>query len=469
MEHIRSLTVEGLRGFRHPQRIELAIPNGNPGSGLTVIVGANNSGKSTVIEALTGLAATQPTTYALGKRNSYSQSIVRITAEFADGRVNILETVQAGGAQTSFTRRDLPPNETDIGVVQSRRGFNPYFNQYSPTDRASYNRDSPTSENRQQQLNHAFIGRIFKIAAEGHPDRENFNALLARVLGSAPPNWTIDQHDTGQYFIKFVLDTADHYHSSEGVGEGIVSLFSVLTALYDLDPKSVVAIDEPELSLHPQYQRRLREIISEKSADAQIIYTTHSPYFVNWSDVASGAEIVRAFKRPEAGTCLRQAARDAVKSLVSLLKNDNAPHVLDLHASEIFFVEDGVIITEGQEDVIFFPKIGTEIGMNLGGSFYGWGAGGSGNISKICALLASLGYRKVVAVFDGDKATDADKCKAEFPNYHVAVLPADDIRSKPERSIPAKPGLWVGSGIDEDMRPAAIAMYEAINAFLDKP
>ncbi len=358
----------------------------------------------------------------------------------------------------------------DIGIVQSRRGFNPYFSLYEPTDRTSYNRNSPaSSENRLQQLNSAFTGRIFKIAAEGQPDREKFNALLGRVLGGTPPKWTIDQHDTGQYFIKFILDTDDHYHSSEGVGEGIVSLFSVLSALYDLDPKSVVAIDEPELSLHPQYQRRLREIISERSAEAQVIYTTHSPYFVNWFDIGNGAEIVRAYKRPKEGVCLRQAARDAAKSLITLLKNDNAPHVLDLHASEVFFVEDGVIITEGQEDVIFFPKIGAEIDMSLAGSFYGWGAGGSGNISKICGLLASLGYEKVVAVFDGDKASDADKCKAAFPSYHVAVLPADDIRSKPERSTPAKPGLWTGSGIDEDKRAATIAMYESINAFLAAP
>lgn len=49
---IQRLTVSGLRGFSEEQSIEFAVPNGNPGSGLTVLVGSNNSGKTTVLEAL---------------------------------------------------------------------------------------------------------------------------------------------------------------------------------------------------------------------------------------------------------------------------------------------------------------------------------------------------------------------------------------------------------------------------------
>jgi hypothetical protein len=39
MEHIRTLTIEGLRGFETAQSVDLAMPNGEVGSGLTVIVG----------------------------------------------------------------------------------------------------------------------------------------------------------------------------------------------------------------------------------------------------------------------------------------------------------------------------------------------------------------------------------------------------------------------------------------------
>ena len=49
---ISCLTIHGLRGFGEEKTIEFSIPNGKPGSGLTIMVGANNSGKTTIFEAL---------------------------------------------------------------------------------------------------------------------------------------------------------------------------------------------------------------------------------------------------------------------------------------------------------------------------------------------------------------------------------------------------------------------------------
>ena len=128
-----------------------------------------------------------------------------------------------------------------------------------------------------------------------------------------PPKWTIDRIDTGQHFIKFHLGQPQFYHSSEGVGDGIISLFVIATALYELErppAQSMVVIDEPELSLHPYYQRRLRTVLSELSLDHQIVCATHSPYFVNWRDIENGAEITRAYKNAEYNVRLARAPRE---------------------------------------------------------------------------------------------------------------------------------------------------------------
>lgn len=465
MEHIRKLTIEGLRGYETAQSIDLAVPNGTSASGLTVIVGANNSGKSTIIEGLAALAGSE-VTYSQGKRNPKARAVVRIQAEFVSGAVNILSSV-GKGAQTEWTRHEVH-TDIDIGIVQSRRGFDPFFGKQGPVDRRRYNQGGYQSQSqyRPQSLGSAFVGRLWMLDASGGKDRELFDELICRVMGrEATLPWTIEQSDTGQYFLKFVLEDNTLSHSSEGVGEGIISLFVLLAALYDIDARSVVAIDEPELSLHPQYQRRLREVLAEKAAHSQIIYATHSPYFVNWNDIANGATIVRAFKDVAGALALRQPSRQTTDDLIALLGNDNSPHTLDLHASEVFFLEDGVIITEGQEDVVFFPKIDSAIGMSMGGSFYGWGAGGSGNIPKVCRLLRELDYTKVVAVFDGDKSDEAAKCGEDFPDYLIAVLPADDIRSKKARSIAEKSGLWTSKGFDSTKQMEMIAMYEAVNAY----
>jgi len=52
---LSSIEILGFRGFATKQKLEIALPDGNtPGSGLTIIVGANNSGKSTITEAFRG-------------------------------------------------------------------------------------------------------------------------------------------------------------------------------------------------------------------------------------------------------------------------------------------------------------------------------------------------------------------------------------------------------------------------------
>ena len=47
---IHSLSCIGFRSFSSKQTLHLAMPNGEPGSGLTVLVGPNGGGKSTLVE-----------------------------------------------------------------------------------------------------------------------------------------------------------------------------------------------------------------------------------------------------------------------------------------------------------------------------------------------------------------------------------------------------------------------------------
>src|SRR3979411_2859515 len=49
---LKQLAIQQLRGFYAKQTFKFAIPNGKNGSGLTNVVGPNNSGKTTFIEAL---------------------------------------------------------------------------------------------------------------------------------------------------------------------------------------------------------------------------------------------------------------------------------------------------------------------------------------------------------------------------------------------------------------------------------
>lgn len=48
---VETLSIKGLRGFAEYAELKLAVPTDNqPGSGLTILVGPNNGGKSTITE-----------------------------------------------------------------------------------------------------------------------------------------------------------------------------------------------------------------------------------------------------------------------------------------------------------------------------------------------------------------------------------------------------------------------------------
>ena len=85
-------------------------------------------------------------------------------------------------------------------------------------------------------------------------------------------------------------------HTSEGIGDGIWSIFTIADALYDAEEGGTIVIDEPELSLHPQYQKRVMNLLMEESANKQVIISTHSPYFISWEALKNKGIINRSFQ-----------------------------------------------------------------------------------------------------------------------------------------------------------------------------
>ena len=53
---IEKISCHGYRGFAQKQSSKLAIPNGKRGSGLTVLIGPNGGGKSTLVECFSKIA-----------------------------------------------------------------------------------------------------------------------------------------------------------------------------------------------------------------------------------------------------------------------------------------------------------------------------------------------------------------------------------------------------------------------------
>lgn len=86
-------------------------------------------------------------------------------------------------------------------------------------------------------------------------------------------------------------DMLEVKHGDENIGfaelefwqesDGTLRLLALLTAMYQQPPLSMLVIEEPELTVHPEALAILVDLLIERSAYQQVLITTHSPDLLN--------------------------------------------------------------------------------------------------------------------------------------------------------------------------------------------
>lgn len=452
---IKEISISGFRGFGISQTVKFAIPkDSKPGSGLTIITGANNSGKTTIIESIRAFNSSDSPSFSEGRRNVQTGGKINLTLMDDLDNLYSIASVEGGGSSTEKNVKTTFQHY----ILQSRRAV-PFEFSKTEWDKKQYISHSQKLDSQRTSSLDNFSARIFQI----EKNKAEFNALIAKILGS-DFQWTVEQRDSGNYYIKYTKDGI--MHSSEGVGDGIWSIFTICAALFDASPNSVIVIDEPELSIHPALQKLLMQIFVDYSKDRQIIISTHSPYFINWEAIINGAQLIRVVKEGSNSKCYHIS--NASRSMFSgIIKDLNNPHTLGLDANEVFFLEDKIILVEGQEDVVIFRKMAQKIKQNIHGNFFGWGVGGVPKMEAFLNLFVDMGYKHVAIILDGDKKETSDNLEEKFEKngYKFFVLPTDDIRDKRERHIQAKTGVATEKGeLKEEYETNIKKLVDDINA-----
>lgn len=425
----KKIEILGLRGFGENQTLHFGQANGKKGSGLSVIVGPNNSGKSKIYEAFRAISSNAPPSFSSGQRNISANRKIQIKLTRNDDTVSYLKTSEVGGgSETIFVPTRNEGDKLNFFTLPSRRAFQPFFSKDTWT-RKQYTDSITLAPQRENQLTH-FFRRLFKIQQE-QETYIIFNSIISKVLGEVP-NWCIELSDNQQHYLQF--DNNGSAHNSDGCGEGLLSVFTIVDALYDSIPGDLIFIDEPELSLHPALQKKLVTLLLEYSTDRQIIISTHSPYFINWVSLENGGKISRTVKELT-GTKIYELENKTAVEILKLLNDLQNPHTLGLDAREIFFLEDKIILVEGQEDVIFLNKIFELNGSKVNGTFYGWGVGGADKTGRVLQMLKDLGFKKVAVIFDNNKKHLITELQSKFNNYYFTNIPTDDVRDKKDKSI----------------------------------
>ena len=464
---IRSLKIHGFRGFAKEQTIDFAIPNFEDNkSGITFFVGGNNTGKTTILEALRAFTcrSDNPPSFSEGKRNARCENgkvHLSVTTQDVKGCTDCctIDTVDAGGSSTNYVNGPL-----NIFVLPSRRFMNYTFGN-SLIDRDEYIYHQQSYQHNRSASIDEFSSRLFKM----QNNKEEFDKLIKSVLGY-DLKWTIEQNDSGSYYLKLFVNGGTH--SSEGLGDGIWSVFTICDALYDSKEGDIIAIDEPELSLHPAYQKKIMNLLKEYSSKRQIIICTHSPYFVDIDSLINGAKLHRTTKNAEGNIKVYTLSEESCKNLSGFTNDLCQPHTLGTEAKEIFFLEDKIIVTEGQEDVIMYKNASEKLDCEFQGTFFGWGAGGAEKIRKILMILSDLGYEKVSVIFDGDKADEKAKLERTdaLSKYNYHIISTDDVRDKDAVCKPKKDGLLNkdGSIKNDKCKDEISKLIENINAYMEE-
>lgn len=151
---IEKISCHGYRGFAQKQSLKLAIPNGKRGSGLTVLIGPNGGGKSTLVECFSKIAMND-VSFTEGKRNKLAGDKVSIEIAY-EHKHGTLASVVGGGSETEWNG---PTEKPKIYYLPSRRVFNPYFAR-NLWDRNTFIQNPEISQFRGSQLNN-FTYRLF--------------------------------------------------------------------------------------------------------------------------------------------------------------------------------------------------------------------------------------------------------------------------------------------------------------------
>ena len=128
---------------------------------------------------------------------------------------------------------------------------------------------------------------VLKQLRDRHPDRyARICRLLADVVAGVE---SVDYKAVGQketLLFKQDVGLRDAWEfGAINMSDGTLRVLGLLLAAYQTQPASVVAIEEPEATVHPAASELLIQVLLDASHERQILITTHSPDILDSKDL----------------------------------------------------------------------------------------------------------------------------------------------------------------------------------------
>ena len=337
---IKSICLSNFKGFiGENHQINFKIPDGTTaGSGLNIFVGENNSGKSSIFEAVdflrNGIKGEIDRIISKNEDNTEDvQACIELTF-FGDIQNSINHFVQSN-KQAVFTssitrnnelrarRSTLDCKQLDLWNENSQGYSNPsgidapfkklfetnfIWADTNPSDEAAFGSTTlcglllkeiaqahiTTSEYRdfQDSFNSVFNNPNSELRQKIAVVEQKVQHIFTEQFGQAHIHFRFDELKIDSFFKSasiFIDDGVDIPMSEKGNGmqrSVALALLQVYAEELAHDEERgqtkpfYLFIDEPEICLHPKGQTKLFEALLEISKTKQVFLTTHSPYFL---------------------------------------------------------------------------------------------------------------------------------------------------------------------------------------------
>lgn len=299
--------------------------------GPSIFIGKNNSGKSTVLDAL--FRFFRPTQ----EPERYSDHKARIEIEMDLSEKDRTALAKSGQQNIpEHVKLVLKGEEFFIKTEDETKPKSREFSQFllTKTIRIAAIRD----------LDFVKMKKIFEEFKSGWPRAFKLFSLKFSLFFPEikTPSKLFQEKNN---WIETTVKEYGQPRTIERLGLGFHHLFIIL--LYYFHPRyDVLLIDEPEIHLHPQMIKRLHDLFKENIAEKQVLLTTHSPLFVQPESLDS---VFRTVQDKFKGTHFHSLSRNYpnISRLEQELNADNC---------EMFFA-DRVLLVEGVSDRIFMRQL----------------------------------------------------------------------------------------------------------------
>ncbi len=418
---IRFLRIVGLRCFEDTGNV-IFHPKCN------VIVGKNNTGKSTFLKAILGLQGFPFDHADIRPGHSASASVsVFLDQILANDLLHIARDPSVESQMVSMIYGGPVPSIRDHHL-QLQAG-QPLFPNQRPhhtvvpflAKRKASGFDQNVSLGPQSTLNGtmgSLYGRIDLLATYGHPDHERFKEAVNEIVGLPITTRTSNSgKEAGFYFDRETFVTLDR------MGDGVSEMVALIVELC-AERNKIFVLEEPETNLHPRGLKALLSMVRAASEYNQFFVATHSNVVVRELGGNGDGKVIRIFRDGESYVSpsrVEEVERTPVAHM-ELLRE------LGYEFTDFDLFDAWLFLEESSAETVFREILIPNFTPDLRGRLRTYSAGGVGNlepsVSEFQRLVVFIHLQPVYKDrlwirADGDASgrEAVEKIRAVFPHF----------------------------------------------------